>query len=107
MRRRSTDSIGNALRRRSNKRSHGNDGIPNVVLKRTRRETWRFLAILFNHWLNIGYFPRAWKKALVVPIPKPRSDPRQCSNYRPISLLSPFGKLLEYFILNGINTVWL
>lgn len=95
--------IGEALRRRANKRSSGRDGVPDIVLRRTDLAAWRFLAVLFNHCVNIGYFPTAWKEALVVPILKPGSDPGQSGSYRPISLLSAFGKLFEYFVLSRIR----
>lgn len=36
-------------------------------------------------------------------VPIPISDPSQCGNYRPISLLSPFGRLLESLILARIR----
>ena len=44
--------------------------------------------------IKSGKLPNEWKLALVTPIPKPgnKSDP---ANYRPISLLSIFSKLLE------------
>lgn len=95
--------VGEALRNRSNKRSSGVDRIPDFVLRKTDSATWEFLCILFNHCLNLGYFPRAWKEAIVVPILKPGSDPGQCGSYRPISLLSAVGKLFEYFVLGMIN----
>lgn len=95
--------IGIALKRRANKRTSGMDGIPDIVLKRTMMVTWNFLAILLNHCINLGYFPVGWKGALVVPILKPGTDPGRAGSYRPISLLSPFGKLLEYFMLRRIR----
>lgn len=98
-------SVGSALKRRANKRSSGFDGVPDFVLRKSDNVVWTFLAILFNHCINIGYFPQAWKAALVVPILKPRSDATEAGNYRPISLLSAFGKLFEFFILGMINEV--
>lgn len=98
-------SIGDALRRRSNKRSSGVDGVPEFVLRKTGTDVWGFLSILFNHCLNVGYFPTTWKEAVVVPVLKPGSDPGDSESYRPISLLSAFGKLFEYFILARINDV--
>lgn len=95
--------VGYALRRRANKKSSGRDKIPDFVLRKTEIGTWRHLAILVNHCLNIGYFPVEWKRALVVPIPKYGSNSRTAGDYRPISLLSSFGKLLEWFIVSGIN----
>lgn len=99
----SPNDIGSALRRRPNKRSSGLDGIPDVVLKVTNNVIWDYIAVIFNHCLNLGYFPMSWKRASVVPILKPGSDPGSCASYRPISLLSSLGKLLERFILDNLR----
>ena len=53
---------------------------------------------LFNWSFRIGYFPRLWKQANIVPIPKPDRDHSICKNYRPIALLSGVGKLLERIV---------
>lgn len=42
---------------------------------------------------------------MVIPIQKPNSDKKLCGIYRPISLLSPFGKLFEYFLLEKIKNI--
>ena len=52
--------------------------------------------------LETGVYPSAWKKSNVVPIHKKES--RQLKkNYRPISLLPIFGKLLEKLIFDAIQ----
>lgn len=55
------------------------------------------LAILFNLSIDSGIFPDQWKCGNLILIPKEglSSDP---SNYRPISLISLRGKLLEKLI---------
>ena len=53
------------------------------------------LANLFNRSINEGIFPKIWKTAHVTPIYKQKGDKNACTNYRPISLLSCIGKLLE------------
>ena len=52
------------------------------------------LCDLFNYSLTSGHFPDEWKKANITPIYK-KDDP---SNYRPISLLSTVGKVLEKLV---------
>ena len=52
------------------------------------------LSKIFNKCFLDGEFPRAFKFAEVVPIFK-SGDKSNVSNYRPISLLCPFAKLLE------------
>ena len=56
------------------------------------------LVFLFDWSFKIGHVPRLWKRANIVPIPKPDRDHSICKNYRPIALLSSFGKLLERII---------
>ena len=53
------------------------------------------LTFLFNKSLNDGEFPQVWKLAHVTPIYKLKGEKTDCSNYRPISLLSCVGKVLE------------
>ena len=51
---------------------------------------------LANACVWVGHHPSSWKTALVVVIPKPgRDDYTAAKNYRPISLLECFSKLLE------------
>ena len=52
------------------------------------------LATLFNTSLSTGIVPSKFKVANVIPIHKKDSH-TDLSNYRPISLLSTFDKLLE------------
>ena len=54
----------------------------------------RPLSNLFNFSLATGKVPLLWKEANVTPIFK-KDDPSVVSNYRPISLLSAVGKVLE------------
>ena len=52
------------------------------------------LSLLFNSFFSTKDIPSSWKKAIITPIYKkgPSSDP---ANYRPVSLTSVFGKLME------------
>lgn len=101
----SPSGIQNALACRPAKKSCGLDKIPDIALKKAGNVIFGFLSILFNHCLNLGYFPKAWKRAMIVPIHKKGSPLNSCGSYRPISLLSAFGKLYESFILKRIRTI--
>ena len=81
------------------KKSSGADGISAVMLKRTAHAIAPSLTTLFNLSLKTGVFPRDWKLARVVPIPKigAKSNP---ANYRPISLLPIVSKVLERHVSN-------
>ncbi|GBN86300.1 putative RNA-directed DNA polymerase from transposon BS [Araneus ventricosus] len=48
-------------------------------------------------WLE-EYFPVTWRKAVVIPIPKPGKDPQIPTSYRPIALTSCLCKLMERMV---------
>ena len=77
-----------------NGKSTGPFSIPIKLLKLIKTEISKPLAIIFNESILLGIFPDKLKYAKVIPIHKKGSqtDP---SNYRPISLLSVFSKILE------------
>ncbi|CAF4242510.1 unnamed protein product, partial [Rotaria magnacalcarata] len=75
--------------------SCGPDNIHNRCLKNYTELLIKHLTKLFNFILNIGYVPNGWKKANIILLLKPNKDKQQPSSYRPISLLSCLGKLLE------------
>jgi len=77
-----------------NSTSKGYDDVALGVLKHTANELSGVLAQVFNCSLEQGVFPDQLKLAKVVPIFK-SGDRLKVSNYRPISILSPFAKLLE------------
>ncbi|CAF1148876.1 unnamed protein product [Rotaria magnacalcarata] len=56
------------------------------------------LTKLFNQILKQGYIPTKWKTANIILIMKPKKDKKHPYSYRPISLLSCLGKLLEKII---------
>lgn len=79
----------------------GPDDISPRVLKQCARELSSPLSTVFESCLRENKWPTIWKKARVVPIYKKnsRSEP---SNYRPISLLSVVGKVLEQVVAGVI-----
>ena len=59
------------------------------------------LAELFSSFMSVGQIPTSWKKAIITPIYKkgPSSDP---ANYRPVSLTSVFGKVMERIVATDV-----
>ena len=70
-----------------------------TLLKHAKQELVNGLVIIFNKCFQEGCFPEILKIAKVIPVHKGdvTTDP---SNYRPISLLNVFGKLIEKVMLN-------
>lgn len=93
------------LKSLNNKKSSGNDQIPNVVLKKLPQNIISSLTILFNNLLNHAHFPIFWKKAKVIPIHKKGKDNSNPNSYRPISLLPNIGKVFERIINDRISSV--
>lgn len=83
----SVKSLSDLLKARPNKKSVGVDGIPDIALKKMSHKAKIVVSMLFNQIYNSGYYPSAWKRAIVIPIyknGKPKQDP---NSYRPIALL--------------------
>lgn len=62
------------------------------------------LTRLFNLVLELEVVPDAWKMAAILPIYKQKGSREDCSNYRPISLLSVLGKLLDSILTTRMHT---
>ena len=80
---------------RSKDGAPGPDSIPSLCLRNTLGVTGQVLLPILNAALSLAYFPKAWKKASVIPLPKPDKDLSLVSSWRPICLLNTLGKVLE------------
>ena len=83
-------------------KSPGPDGIHNKVIYEAREQLLYPLTEMFRTSIETGDIPPEWKMADIVPIFKKglKSDP---NNYRPVSLTSTIGKLLETLVRNAIQ----
>ena len=79
--------------------STGWDGISAKIVKRSSRLFIDQLTHLFNLSLEQGTFPNHLKIAKVIPLFK-SGDNTLISNYRPVSLLPLFSKILEKIVVN-------
>lgn len=85
------------------KLSSGLDNIPNIVLKNIPLPLMSEYCTLFNNMINNLYFPKAWKLAKVIVIPKKDKDLSNPKNLRPISLLPNISKVFEICINSKID----
>ncbi|KFV69127.1 RNA-directed DNA polymerase from mobile element jockey, partial [Dryobates pubescens] len=83
-------------------KSMGPDGIHPRVLRMLADELAKPLSILFQQsWLT-GAVPDDWKLAKVMPIHK-KGQLDEPGNYRPVSLTTVPGKIMEQVILSAIT----
>ena len=76
----------------------GPDEIHYKILKHLPPSSLETLLQVFNHIWTSGTFPPSWRRATVIPIPKPGKDHSNPLNYRPIALTSCLCKLLEKMV---------
>lgn len=87
---------GELKRLRAKKTAPGPDGIPAKALAMaTTAGLGESVLKLYNKCLETGRFPRTWKEARMVLIPKEGKPEDSPSAYRPICLLDEAGKLFE------------
>ena len=79
----------------------GPDFVHNKLLIKAADVIVKPLNILLNRSLNEEKFPASWKLANVTPIYK-KGERDLCSNYRPVSLLSCVGKIMERCVQNHV-----
>lgn len=77
-----------------NKHSSGIDDISSSLVKGISVNIADILSHIFNASLELGIFPELLKTAIVLPLFK-KGCKKDVNNYRPISLLNVFSKILE------------
>ncbi|CAF1451019.1 unnamed protein product [Adineta steineri] len=82
----------------------GPDNVHNRCLRNFTKSLIDHLLNLMNASLRFGYVPSSWKTAFIILLLKPGKDRSQVSSYRPISLLSCVGKVLEKIIKQRLST---
>ena len=75
----------------------GPDGIPSRLIKELKHEVVLPLTILVNRCLEEGYFPECLKIGKVRPVFK-RGARNKLKNYRPITITSVIGKIIECIV---------
>ena len=77
--------------------STGPDGIPVKFAKLVAEFISGPIAAIINNCIRTGYFPEAWKKARISPIPK-IDNPKLEEHLRPISILPTLSKVFETLV---------
>ena len=58
---------------------------------------------VYNEIWNTGIYPVDWKCAVIIPLLKPGKNKETTNSYRPVSLTSCLGKLMERVVNNRLN----
>lgn len=92
------EELKTAIRRIKQGKAAGPDGIrpevAKIILEARQQECLR----MYNSCLKREIFPKQWKKAELLLLPKPESE-----KMRPICLLDTFGKVLERLLVNRLD----
>ena len=76
----------------------GDDDVHAQFLKNLPDHKLTELLSLINKRWRHSKIPQSWKHSLIIPIAKPNKDPSEPESYRPISLLSCVGKVMEKMV---------
>ena len=93
----SEDDIKKVIQKLDPNKAHGQGNISIRMIKICGKSICIPLCKMFEECLRTGTFPLEWKKGNVVPIFK-KGDKQIYKNYRPVSLLPIFGKILDLFL---------
>lgn len=92
-----------ALRRCRRKSAPGPDGVTYQALRNLDRSQYSAILEAFNAIWRTAEIPEAWLTSTVVPIRKPGKPAQSLDSYRPISLTSCVGKLMERLVLRRLT----
>ena len=86
--------MGNAIRKLKNGKASSPDRVPTTIIKDVGDFITKPLTMIFNSSLMNGVFPDIWNIARITPTFK-SSAKKDVNNYRPISIISVFSRILE------------
>jgi len=96
------EEIVNATILLKDKKAAGIDGIPAEFLKANTELTGTLLFPLFQKIWEEEVYPSEWKEGVIVKIPK-KGNLSNCNNWRGLTLLSVFSKIMARIILERIK----
>ena len=95
------ESILKIIRALDVNKAHGHDDISIRMIKLCDKSIFPAISLIYKNCINSGIFHNIWKKSNIVPVHR-KGDKEVVGNYRPVSLLPIFGKILERLIFNSL-----
>ena len=92
------NKIRKAIGNLKNGAAPGPDGVPVEILKTFCDQLLEPLEIIYSNSIENSVFPAAWKPAHVIPVKKPGKSKAKAESFRPVSLTSHMGKVLEAIV---------
>ena len=92
------DELETAINRLKKGKAPGADEVSNEMITNLGNVAKANLLSLINECWQKKELPKEWKRATIIPILKPGKPADQISSYRPISLTSHTGKLMETMV---------
>ena len=83
-----------ALESITTNKASGCDGVPVELFQIVKDDAVKLLhSICQQIWLATQHWPQDWKRSVFIPIPK-KGNPKKCSNYHTIALISHSNKVI-------------
>ena len=74
-------------------KASGGDGIPVKLFQILKDDAVKVLHSICQHIWKTQQWPHNWKRSVFIPIPK-KGNPKECSNYRTVALISHASKVM-------------
>ena len=98
----SSQELNQAMRKLLPRKAAGPDKIKNELIQHLGHKAKQVLLKFINQTWSKGYLPTQWRTATITPILKKGKLPESPQSYRPISLTSCLGKLMEKMVNNRL-----
>ena len=101
----SATEVEEAIKQMKSGKATGPDDIASELWKAKSWDPTLWLSEFFNRVIQERRTPSDWQESTTVPIWKKKGSPAECSNYRPIRLLSHTMKIFERILDNRIREI--
>ena len=93
------------LRSITTNKASGCDGIPVELFQILKDDAGKELHSIYQQIWKTQQWPQEWKRSVFIPIPK-KGNPKECSNYHTIALISHTSEECSKFSKPGFSNTW-